>query len=203
VKTRLGITSVLRRYCVGIFAVMLVAGCTEEQEVLPRFEASQTFRDMDVPISSTTRYFWDDGLANWRMRYAMRPELAPLWLSFARLTESVNRRSFAISTTYEDCVPVTETKCSRESIISGVSTTNFPGRFDFAFHEGGTGQRYMRDIWVLWVDEGFRTAALGAPDGSFAWIIDRNETGGADRIKAAREVLEFNGYDVSKLKVKK
>ena len=52
---------------------------------------------------------------------------------------------------------------------------------------------------MLWVDDDFRTAALGTPDGSLGWIIDRSATGGTDRIAAAREIMEFNGYDVSKL----
>lgn len=53
---------------------------------------------------------------------------------------------------------------------------------------------------VMWVDEGFRTAALGLADGSRAAIIDRSPTGGADRIAAAREILDFNGWDVSQLR---
>ena len=60
-----------------------------------------------------------------------------------------------------------------------------------------------RDFWVLWVDEGFRTAVLGNKSGDFGWIVDRSTTGGVDRIKAAREILDFNGYDVRQLKVVK
>jgi apolipoprotein D and lipocalin family protein len=53
---------------------------------------------------------------------------------------------------------------------------------------------------VMWVDEGFRTAAVGRADGSRAAIIDRAPTGGEDRITAAREILDFNGWDVSRLR---
>jgi apolipoprotein D and lipocalin family protein len=60
-----------------------------------------------------------------------------------------------------------------------------------------------REFWVLWVDEGFRTAVLGNKEGDFGWIVDRSTKGGADRVKAAREILDFNGYDVSQLKVVK
>ncbi|MGC1495869.1 MAG: lipocalin family protein [Sulfitobacter sp.] len=60
-----------------------------------------------------------------------------------------------------------------------------------------------KDYWILWVDEGFRTAVIGTPNGQFGYIVDRSRTGGADRIKAAREILDFNGYDVSKLRVVK
>ena len=53
---------------------------------------------------------------------------------------------------------------------------------------------------VMWVDEGFRTAAVGLADGSRAAILDRSGTGGADRITAAREILDFNGWDVGRLR---
>ena len=57
-----------------------------------------------------------------------------------------------------------------------------------------------RRMWVIWADEGFRTAVVGNPEGTFAWILDRQAKGGADRIRAAREILEFNGYDPRQLK---
>lgn len=53
---------------------------------------------------------------------------------------------------------------------------------------------------VMWVDTGFRTAAVGDAAGTWAAILDRRRPGGADRIKAAREVLDFNGWNVSKLR---
>ncbi|WP_135506974.1 lipocalin family protein [Roseovarius aestuariivivens] len=56
-----------------------------------------------------------------------------------------------------------------------------------------------RELWVIWVDDNFRTAAIGTPDGSYAWILNREARGGADRLRAAREILEFNGYDTSRL----
>ncbi len=56
-----------------------------------------------------------------------------------------------------------------------------------------------RELWVIWVDDDFRTAAIGTPDGSYGWLIDRKPTGGADRLRAAREILDFNGYDTSRL----
>ncbi|WP_093921876.1 hypothetical protein [Sulfitobacter brevis] len=53
---------------------------------------------------------------------------------------------------------------------------------------------------VMWVDEGFRTAVVGTADGRRAAILDRQATGGADRITAAREILDFNGWDISQLR---
>lgn len=53
---------------------------------------------------------------------------------------------------------------------------------------------------VMWLDEGFRTAAVGDADGRWAAIIDRTGRGGADRMAAAREILDFNGWDIGKLR---
>lgn len=61
---------------------------------------------------------------------------------------------------------------------------------------------FTTEYWVLWVDADYRTAAIGTPSGSFGWIIDRDKTGGEDRIKAARDVLGFNGYDLSRLEMR-
>ncbi len=54
------------------------------------------------------------------------------------------------------------------------------------------------DIWVLWTDADYRTAALGTPSGRFGMIIERGD-GAADRMVAAREILEWYGYDLSRL----
>ncbi len=58
---------------------------------------------------------------------------------------------------------------------------------------------YQTEYWVLWVDDDYRTAAIGTPSGSFGWIIDRDRNGGEDRIKAAKDMLEFNGYNMPRL----
>lgn len=53
------------------------------------------------------------------------------------------------------------------------------------------------ELWVIWIDDGYRTAAIGSPDSDIAFILDRKPKGGADRIVAAREVLAFNGYNMT------
>lgn len=53
---------------------------------------------------------------------------------------------------------------------------------------------------VMWVDDGFRTAAIGTSTGRSAAIISRERAGGADRNAAAREILDFNGWDISQLR---
>lgn len=57
---------------------------------------------------------------------------------------------------------------------------------------------------VMWVDEGFRTAAIGTRDGAFAAILGRSLQGRPDQYTAALRVLKFNGWDTSRLtKVRK
>jgi apolipoprotein D and lipocalin family protein len=65
----------------------------------------------------------------------------------------------------------------------------------------GAQGRYMLQgsvtpLWVLWIDEGNRTMALGTPDGSFGMIVSKDAPP-ADRLRAAREVLAWNGYDLT------
>ena len=49
------------------------------------------------------------------------------------------------------------------------------------------------DWWVIWVDVGYRTLAIGTPSGRFGIILDRGAIP-ADRLNAAREIFDFNGY---------
>lgn len=69
-----------------------------------------------------------------------------------------------------------------------------PGRITMT---GGFG---TREIWVLWVDADYQVAAIGTPDGSAGRIIARRPAPRADLVAAAREALDFNGYDLSALR---
>lgn len=55
-------------------------------------------------------------------------------------------------------------------------------------------------LWVLWVDADYRVAVIGTPSGSFARILSRTPAARPDLLQAARQVLDFNGYDLSQLK---
>ena len=52
---------------------------------------------------------------------------------------------------------------------------------------------------VMWIDEGYRTAVVGDANGRWAAIMDRGR-GAPDRLRAATEVLDFNGWDVTRLR---
>jgi apolipoprotein D and lipocalin family protein len=54
------------------------------------------------------------------------------------------------------------------------------------------------DWWVVWVDEGYRTLAVGTPSGRWGFVLDRADAA-PDRLAAAAEILDFNGYDTARL----
>ncbi len=70
---------------------------------------------------------------------------------------------------------------------SGRLVPTGPGRFAIA------GQ----DWWVLWADGDYRTLVLGTPSGGFGFVLNRGGTISADRMIAAREILEWNGYNMA------
>ncbi len=78
----------------------------------------------------------------------------------------------------------------------GALATTGPGRFAVT---GKTGLR--QDWWVLWVDEGYRTMAIGTPSGAFGFVLNRGADMPQDRLNAAREVFDFNGYANENLRV--
>ncbi len=56
-----------------------------------------------------------------------------------------------------------------------------------------------REWWVLWADVDLRTLVIGTPDGSFGFILNRGGPLPPDRLAAARDILDWNGYDVARL----
>lgn len=54
--------------------------------------------------------------------------------------------------------------------------------------------------WVLWADADYRTLVIGTPNGRLGFILNRGAIS-ADRLVAAREILDWNGYDLRQLRV--
>ena len=67
--------------------------------------------------------------------------------------------------------------------LRGTASASGPGRLIV----GG------EEWWILWVDSGYRTMAIGTPSGRFGIVLDRGAIP-ADRLNAAREIFDFNGY---------
>lgn len=83
-----------------------------------------------------------------------------------------------------------------EVSYSGPLAITGPGR---ATPTGATRAPLDREWWVLWADVDLRTLVIGTPDGSFGFILNRGGPLPQDRLKAARDILDWNGYDTSRL----
>lgn len=145
------------------------------------------YRDLSAPISSSTRFEEKKFAGQWftiaTFRSANRPEVRavlgpPIWVFEAEVGPVFNISTGGYPPTPR---PYREVGVAQFAPVSSLFKNQPP-------------------IWVLWVDEDFQTAVLGTPDGTFGEIINRTPNLRADRFEAAREVLAFNGYDVSKLR---
>lgn len=90
---------------------------------------------------------------------------------------------------------VTGTRCGPNGARAFLAETRLigPGRM----HRSGIGVN--EEIWVLWVDSDYRAAVVGTPSGSFARVMSRTPVLRDDLMQVSRQVLEFNGYDPSRL----
>lgn len=80
--------------------------------------------------------------------------------------------------------------------IAGSAVVTGPGRLSVRFNSVPF---LSAPYWVLWVDEGYRTAVVGVPSGKAGWILNRDPDIPEDRLRAALQILEFNGYDVTRI----
>ncbi len=170
-----------RRWVMFGAAAIVLTGCLgKTDEVGVEFH-----RNTKAPISSTTRFDAERFAGLWHIQAEFlhaEEEALRGAVEFRAMAGKVAQialhgptsRGFGVTDIYDVAQPMA-------------------GRFTL-------GQKpYQTEYWVLWVDDGFRTAAIGTPSGSFGWILDRDRKGGKDRIKAAKEVLEFNGYNMARL----
>ncbi len=73
-----------------------------------------------------------------------------------------------------------------------------PGRFAL---QGAAVPGLGEPWWVLWADTDYRTLIIGTPSGQFGFILNRDRVLPQDRLVAAREILDFNGFDLRQLQV--
>ena len=91
-------------------------------------------------------------------------------------------------------------RCIRDgqvTVIDGSAQIVGPGRLAVKLD----GVPVTADYWVLWVDDAYQTAVVGVPSGRAGWILNRTPKISPDRLKAARDVLAFNGYTLSSLRM--
>ncbi|WP_137110405.1 lipocalin family protein [Rhodobacter sp. SY28-1] len=148
-------------------AVLLLAACAAKPP------AGSAFRAADAPIWSAAAFLPAQAAGTWRQVADFQPAGASCGAGGVEITPEAQglrlNGSLCLAGVARD--------------VSGLAVPTGPGRLSVA------GQ----DWWVLWVDTGYRTMAIGTPSGRFGFILDRGAIPG-DRLNAAREIFDFNGY---------
>lgn len=157
----------------------LLAACATGAAVPPEQPGAASFRDRGVPIGSTVRGTPADIAGDWVISQAF-PGL-PFGGAGTRVAVAPAPDGSALWRFDGPGGP------ARTATVAGL-----PGRFA-PRAEGDL------ELWILWVDDDFRTAVVGTPDGSLGWIMDRPGQASPDRTAAAREVLDWSGYDLARL----
>ncbi|WP_439154787.1 lipocalin family protein [Yoonia sp.] len=159
---------------------LLLAGCG----------TFDVYRDTDAPIAS---------------KAVFEPErYLGLWYEVARFPVFFEQGCVGVTAEYglrDDGLLSVLNICrnadgSERSRIAGTAEIVGPGRLKVRFPSVPFG---AADYWVLWTDADYRTAVVGAPNGRAGWILNRTPDIRLDRLNAARDVLKFNGYDVTRL----
>ncbi|MBA99229.1 lipocalin family protein [Sulfitobacter sp.] len=162
----------------AFLAMVVLGGCAA-----PVPDAAHGFRDPKALIGATSRFDAARFKGPWVVRGSFGDDASQI-----ALVETTGGAAFQL--------------CALPACTGGgtlwLASQKGHGRYVLSRPDGTT-----RELWVLWVDEGFRTAAVGNPAGDYGWILDRHPTGGSDRITAAQEILDFNGYDISQLRMRK
>jgi apolipoprotein D and lipocalin family protein len=168
-------------------AVLVIASCTPTPIVVPA--PVQIFRDTSAQIASQTDVTAQRMTGTWHIRqsFAGPPRPATTIAIFQGPNAMLQMTLTSIVCNGDDCG-------ERQSAV--FLSPAGPGRWTPI----GAGAGVLgAEIWVMWMDFDSRTATLGTPSGEFGWIMDENPTGGRDRIIAARDIMDWFGYDLTRL----
>jgi apolipoprotein D and lipocalin family protein len=134
-----------------------------------------SFRTAGAGIWSNAQFDQGQLVGNWRQVAAFSTQEGGCAPGGAQ----IGGRSGALMVTARLCLS------GQEMRLNGPLSPVGPGRFQ----AGG------QEWWVIWVDTNYRTLAIGTPSGAFGFILNRGGALPADRLRAAREIFDFNGYD--------
>jgi len=155
----------------SLFVIALLTACT------PNAGPSPFYRDTSVPITSVALFDPAQFAGRWDVVASYGMETC----------------GFDVVATKTGVFDLAERGCS-EAIEHSVATMTGPGRYT---PKGGA--RKNAEHWVMWVDQTYRTAVIGTVGGEFGMILNRGRDIPSDRLKAAREILDWNGYDLARL----
>ncbi len=150
----------------------------------------EVYRDTDVPISSKAVFEPERYTGVWH-EVARFPVLFEA--GCVGVTAEYGLRDDGQLSVLNICRDAGGNETSR---INGTAEIVGPARLKVRF---ASVPFVAADYWVLWTDEDYRTAVVGAPNGRSGWILNRTPDIRADRLAAARDILAFNGYDLSRL----
>ncbi|WP_417241569.1 lipocalin family protein [Celeribacter sp.] len=161
------------RRLIALFGLVTLTAC------LGGGEAPQPTgtRDASVPMSSMAAFDPARFSGRWNEVMAYLPAGASCVLGGVTFTP---QRSGDMT--------LTEGPCADGAPRRGLATRVGPGRFAFM---GET-------IWVLWIDQSYQTAVIATPGGR-AHILSRSLSVPADKAQAAKDILAWNGFDVTTL----
>lgn len=134
------------------------------------------FRDPDAPIGATSRFDAGAFSGSW----VLAESFTPLPRAAVTVTEIAGTPGLRIAA---NDVPE----------LVGDYRQGAPGQLIPISGQGET-------LVVMWVDDQFRTAAIGTVSGSFGAVLDRSGDIPQDRATAVREIFSFYGWEVSRLK---
>ena len=166
--------------------VLALAGCaTQDSGGL-----FSVYRDTDAPIASKALFEPERYLGVW---YEVARYPVPFQTGCVGVTAEYGLRDDGLLSVLNICRNPAGAETAR---IEGTAEIVGPGRLKVRFPSVPL---VAADYWVLWTDEDYRTAVVGAPNGRSGWILNRTPEIRADRFEAARDILEFNGYDLTRL----
>jgi len=166
--------------------VLMLAGCAAQDSG----GLFSVYRDTDVPISSKAVFEPERYLGTW---YEVARYPVPFEAGCVGVTATYGLREDGLISVLNIC---RNPDGSEKSRIAGTAEIVGPGRLKVRFPSVPF---VAADYWVLWTDSDYRTAVVGAPNGRSGWILNREPTIRPDRLSAARDILEFNGYNLSRL----
>lgn len=165
------------RRALSLLAILVLSACA----------AFPSYRDRSVAMTSMAVF---DPVRYAGLWYEVASFPVPFQEGCTGTRANYGLRADGVLTVRNTCI-----KDGALTAIDGTATVDGPGRLKVRL----AGVPIAADYWVLWVDEGYRTAVVGVPSGRAGWILNREPVIPDDRFRAALRVLEFNGYDLSRL----
>jgi apolipoprotein D and lipocalin family protein len=153
---------------IAVILGLLLAACVAKTSGLPQ----GAYRNTATPIYSSAVFDAARLPGRWKQvaGFGVHQGCSPGGVEIRR----------GLKASFRLCLSGQEIKGSGQMVAAG------PGRFQVA------GQEW----WIVWADGDYRTMAIGTPSGAFGFVLNRDGAISADRLNAAREILDWNGYDL-------